>query len=39
MIETEYLVVGAGPAGAGMASFLAQNGKIPKLNCFVLNDQ
>lgn len=26
-IETEFLVVGAGPAGAGLASFLGQNGE------------
>lgn len=24
--ETEFLIVGAGPAGAGLASFLGQNG-------------
>lgn len=39
MIETEYLVIGAGPAGAGIASFLAQNGKITSLNYFVLSNQ
>lgn len=26
-IETEYLVVGAGPAGASLACFLGQNGE------------
>lgn len=27
VVETEFLVVGAGPAGASLASFLGQNGK------------
>lgn len=26
-VQTEYLVVGAGPAGASLACFLGQNGK------------
>jgi flavin-dependent dehydrogenase len=28
MIDTEFLVVGAGPAGAALASFLGQNGLV-----------
>jgi FAD binding domain len=29
-IETEYLIVGAGPAGAALACFLGQNGMAQK---------
>lgn len=27
-IRTEFLIVGAGPAGAGLGSFLGQNGML-----------
>jgi ribulose 1,5-bisphosphate synthetase/thiazole synthase len=27
VVETDFLVVGAGPAGSSMGSFLGQNGK------------
>jgi len=27
-VRTEFLIVGAGPAGAGLGSFLGQNGML-----------
>lgn len=31
VVETDFLVVGVGPAGSSMAAFLGQNGKPEKL--------
>lgn len=31
VLEVDYLVAGAGPAGASLASFLGQNGEIISL--------
>lgn len=37
VIETEFLVVGCGPAGAGLACFLASHGEFELINLLDIN--